>query len=154
MIIRNESSRKISIMAPACAYYKALLVKTSQHKNNKINDLCRLLSYNVFNQDFGQCDDFLRLSSVCDFIHTHTFQVQENLQIPIQCDSLTFSLTLFIQGEQIGNFSSIDLVVNFQIFFPCSNYINIVLEKSWGTTFQCFCSSTFNALIHTQQTAS
>ena len=45
--------------------------------------------------------------------HTHTFQVQENLQIPIQCDSLTFSLTLLIQGEQIGNFSSIDSVVNF-----------------------------------------
>ena len=29
MIIQNELSRKISIMAPVCAYYKALLVKTS-----------------------------------------------------------------------------------------------------------------------------
>lgn len=42
MINLNELGRKISIMAPVCAYYKALLVKTSQHNNNKMNGLSSL----------------------------------------------------------------------------------------------------------------
>ena len=40
MINLNELGRKISIMAPVCAYYKALLVKTSQTEAGDGKDSC------------------------------------------------------------------------------------------------------------------
>lgn len=55
----------------------------------------------------------------------------------MQNSILIFSPTFLARGEWTGNFTSIDLVVKVQIFFPLKNK---------GAKILRFCSSTFDIL--------